>query len=139
MSILTKALGWFVGGSKSANKVLDGITKGADKLVFTDEEKADYYAQAQKIWIDMQKAAGDEASARSITRRIIAVSVIFVFLFFLVIAGMVYPWMKDWSAHLSALIFDSDFSYIVGAVSVFYFGPTHIAPMINSIRGKNGG
>ena len=56
------------------------IAEGIDHLNLSDEEKVQYVIEQQK------NMAGDENSIRSVTRRIIAVSIVSTFLAFLWLA-----------------------------------------------------
>ena len=60
-------LGWMTGGSKTAEKVVDGVSSGLDMMFYTDEEKS---IASQKVldWkLDYAKASANQ----SISRRVI--------------------------------------------------------------------
>lgn len=74
-------LSWFIGGSKSADKVIDGAIKAGDALVFTDEEKANNSNKAMELWIKFQEATlPQNETRRSIAILIIVLWVLLVFL-----------------------------------------------------------
>ncbi len=59
-----------------AEKAADGLYNGIDKLVYTDEEKAEAFAEARKTYLEFVKVAYDQNSIRSVTRRWLAWSII---------------------------------------------------------------
>ncbi len=63
---------WLTGGSGAAEKAVDGIYNGVDKLFYTDEEKASDYSLRNKLYIEYQKAT----MPQNVARRIIALMVV---------------------------------------------------------------
>ncbi len=55
-----------------AEKAADGLYYGIDKLVYTDEEKAEAFAEARQVYLEFVKTAYDQNSIRSVTRRWLA-------------------------------------------------------------------
>ena len=55
-----------------AEKAADGLYNGIDKLVYTDEEKAEAFAEARKAYLEFVRIAYDQNSIRSVTRRWLA-------------------------------------------------------------------
>ena len=82
-------LGFLTGNTKTANKVIDAGISGLDKLVFTDEEKADYNHKLQQLHLQFVKVAASETTAQSISRRLICLPVIYVWLL-LIVADVVF-------------------------------------------------
>lgn len=76
MSFISKI---FTGGV-DINKALDIVSKGADKLVFTQEERADLNKETTEGLSQFIKDTASENTARSITRRYVAILVIVVYL-----------------------------------------------------------
>ena len=68
-----KILGWLFGGSKAADKTIDGISKGLDKLVYTEEEKADAHKEGFKLWLEYQKATQPQNVARRALAMLVAI------------------------------------------------------------------
>ena len=104
----------------AGTKVIDGAVSGIDKLFFTAEEKSEASLKAVDLWIETQKAIRDEGSARSITRRILAVMIIGFTLVVGLGACIIFPFNAAWAAYLVALL--KEFGFMTGAVVVFYFG-----------------
>lgn len=108
---------------KVIDKSLDIIDKGVDgigKLFFTEQEKAELSQKTYETWLEVQRVTANESSIRSITRRVLAISIIGTFLLFLIMAAFAYPFMQSWSAYLLRLAQALD--QLVLAVAVFYFG-----------------
>tara|TARA_R110002153_G_scaffold144219_1_gene295375 strand:- start:155 stop:538 length:384 start_codon:yes stop_codon:yes gene_type:complete len=68
------------GNTKSVDKVVDAGISGLDKLFFTEEEKADYNNKLQKLHLEFVKIAANESTAQSISRRMICLPVVYVWL-----------------------------------------------------------
>ena len=117
---------------ETAGKVVDGVVSGVDKLFFTDEEKTEASQKAMDSIYSFIKTTMDESSIRSITRRVLAVMIVAVFLFLLVFGALVYFFDATWAAH--ALGCAKSLSNLVLAVSVFYFGPYQVGGMIQKIK-----
>lgn len=58
--------------SNVAEKAADGLYNGLDKLIYTEEEKSEAFAQAREQWLQFVAIAYDQNSIRSITRRWLA-------------------------------------------------------------------
>lgn len=71
---------FLTGNAKSVEKVIDAGISGIDKLVFTDEEKADYNHKLQELHLEFVKIAATESTAQSISRRMICLPVVYVWL-----------------------------------------------------------
>uniref|UniRef100_A0A6H1ZIS7 Holin n=2 Tax=viral metagenome TaxID=1070528 RepID=A0A6H1ZIS7_9ZZZZ len=93
---------------------------GIDALFFTDEEKSNASLKAVELWIETQKVLRDESSARSITRRYLAVMIMGVNLFEGLAACGIYKFDLEWSKFILEMMQSQ--AFMVGAVVVFYFG-----------------
>jgi len=71
---------FLTGNTKSVEKVVDAGISGLDKLFFTDEEKADYNQKLQSLHLEFVKIAANESTAQSISRRMICLPVVYVWL-----------------------------------------------------------
>jgi hypothetical protein len=85
MGILTKAFGFLTGGSDAAEKVVDGISNGLDKMVFTDEEKADYTVKGAELHLKLLEITNKESTASSIARRMICIPIVWLWLFMIIV------------------------------------------------------
>ena len=65
------------GSEKALGKVVDGVVNAADALYYSDEEKAEAKAKAFDQVIQWQQAT----SGQNLSRRVIALSCVFVWLF----------------------------------------------------------
>ena len=117
---------WFKGIFSTPKVVDTGLgliesgVKGIDALFFTEEEKAKQSQETYETWLEVQRVLANESTVRSITRRILAVSVMGTFLLFLIVAAFAWPFAKEWAAFLLSL--SKSLSQLVLAVAVFYFG-----------------
>lgn len=126
----------FITGADRAGKVIDkvgdGLFKGIDKLKLTEEEKLDYHASAGKLWIDVQKTLASENTARTLTRRYIAVAVMYSWLFMVLASFLLGLWeaIKN-GGNLSASValltmIGQVMGTIVLTIIVFYYGPAAV-------------
>lgn len=79
---------FLTGGSKTAEKVIDGVSSGIDMVFFTDEEKS----IASKKVLDWKLEYAKATAGQSIARRVIAfiVSGLWAFLIIIsVVAGLI--------------------------------------------------
>lgn len=113
------------GGSKKTGDVLekaaDGIYNGLDKLVYTEEEKADALAQGRELFMGFAKVAYDQNSIRSVTRRWLAFSIVGPCMGFYIGSAIVYFWNIEYANHLMTMA--QGLTPWAGGVLVFYFGP----------------
>ena len=63
--------GWLMGGAKSAEKMVDAVINTGDKLVYTDEERAEARAKTREWFLQYLKAT----QPQNVSRRLIAVIV----------------------------------------------------------------
>jgi len=117
-----------------ADKFLDGAMSGIDKLVFTDQEKVEFSQAAGKAYLEHQKVILKENTAKSITRRILAVMVMGTFLLLLVFSVGIYTIDPEWSKF--SLQVASTLSTGFTAIIVFYFGYYAIGNLMDKRNGK---
>lgn len=118
---------WFTSAEKSADKVLNGMVKGIDALVLTQEERVQYVAKAQDVWLETQKALAQETSARSVSRRFVAWGVILmVSLITITSTVLIAMGYKDMAGDVIKIADALWWGESFVAVIVFYFG-NHIA------------
>lgn len=113
---------WFNAGSDAAAKVLDGAVRGLDALVYTDEEKAEMRKKLGDQWVEVNKILTEETTVRSVTRRIMAVSIVFPFVGLITAAAIAWPFNQEYSKFLLGLA-DGNFGFMALGVAAFYFGP----------------
>lgn len=94
--------GWLFGGSKAADGVVDGIKKGIDALVFTDEEKSQANKTGMELFIKYQEAT----QPQNLARRLIALLIVGLFVC-LVVSGVVcYKLDKQYSEFIFMVLVD---------------------------------
>ena len=133
-----KAITGMFGSSDSLDKVLvtaaDGIYNGLDKLIYTDEEKADVMAKGRELFIEFAKIANDQNSTRSITRRWLAFLVMGPIMFIVMLSvlfhGLGMFFFENTDGANAAIVYADFLFSIVGEIGLwgagvlaFYFGP----------------
>ena len=84
MGFLKDAFSFLTGGSNAADKVVDGVYNGLDKLVLTDEERKDYQIKGGEMHLRMLEITCKESTASSIARRMICVPIVWTWLALLI-------------------------------------------------------
>lgn len=129
-----KSFGSFLkGGTGAAEKAMDGLINGADKLFLTTEEKLDYNQNATKLWIEIQKAIREEGSIRSITRRIFSLSCLFSYLFLAFLCIVFFKIDREFSLFIYQIM-EGKLGILTLGAGAFYLGPTMIANAVNKIK-----
>lgn len=126
---------WIFGAPSAAEKVLDGAVNGIDKLVYTEEERAEAKEKFLEHWLKLQATLGEETTVRGVTRRILAVLFCGTYVLLTLVAAAVWPWMKEYADFLWEIA-NGQYGWIVLTVVVFYFGPYVIERMLGK---KSGG
>jgi len=120
---------------KSSDKVADmgktiveGTVAGIDKIFYTEEEKAEnkmkiteLKQKGYELWLKLQETIANENTARSITRRILAVMFCGSYLLLLLASATLFPWFAEWAGQLFE--YAKVLTNPVLAVIIFYFGP----------------
>ena len=116
-------------GIKMANTLVEGAVKGMDALWYTDEEKAQDKGKVMDNYLELIKTTAGENTAKSKTRRILAIMIIgnalimtwFTILFKLL--GIFLESDKSDKAAVFVFTFLKEFWYYpVLSVVIFYFG-----------------
>lgn len=116
----------------AAEKTLDIIQNAGDAVWFTDEEKAENKKELFKLWADNLAKINDENSPRSLTRRYISVSVIFVWLLLNIVGVAAFLYDPVFADFVFSVVAEQ--SYIVGGIAVFYFGPHMIGRAVKALK-----
>lgn len=110
--------GWLFGGSKAAENTIDGIKKGVDALVFTDQEKATMNQDAFKLWIEYQKAT----QPQNLARRLIALVVVFIWAIIVLSAAVVgIIGLSEQAQYLMDLLFKTVMPSVVVIISFYFY------------------
>lgn len=134
---LASILGWFGGGTKAADTIIDGAVAGIDKLVFTDEERSELRGKLAEQWIELQKTLGEETSVRGVTRRILAVMFSSIYILFSVASVIIWPFWKEYADFIWDVA-NNVYGYITLAIVAFYFGPYFLSQLVERFMGKKG-
>jgi hypothetical protein len=129
-----KFFDWITAGPKAAEKVLDAGIAGVDKLFYTDEERAEARKELAAGWIKLQETLGEETTVRGMTRRILAVMVVGVYIFLSLMCVAVWKFDKGYADFIWEVANAGQYGYMTLAVVVFYFGPY----VFERIFGKKG-
>jgi hypothetical protein len=120
---------WITGASTSANKVVDtacnvvdNAVAGVDKMFYTDEEKAKAKKEMIAQYLEYVQSTLKETSIRSVTRRVVALGVIGVWLF-LILVSVAGFFLQETSMVQFILALLDRMTFPVSSVIVFYFGP----------------
>lgn len=105
---------------KTVDKVVDGAISGIDKIFYTNEEKADARRKLAEGVQEFVKSTLDENTARSRTRRVIAIMIMGVFLILIIAAAVAYPFDEAYSNFLFEIV--GDMSTFALMVAAFFFG-----------------
>ena len=139
-----------VGSSETASSLAKDISSGVDMLIYTDEEKAIAQKGAFTAWLKMVETMKDSEAYRSVTRRVLAVGIVFNLLAMIWICifaeiSAVFHWFEQLKepvaqpfTSITMAILQIANAYQLGwvfcTIIVFYFGP-HLIQFF----GKNGG
>ena len=130
----------FVNSNDTASNLAKDISSGVDKMFYTQEEKAENTIKAYDAWLRMVETLKSAETYRSITRRILAVFIIFNLIcmiwlcIFSEIAG-IQGWFGltiltvddvsftpvTWAILKLASVFE--LGWVFCTIIVFYFGP----------------
>ena len=134
MSFISKI---FTGGV-DINKALDIVSKGADKLVFTQEERADLNKETTEGLSQFIKDTASENTARSITRRYVAILVIVVYLIISLVIIAIGIWSTQKALELVKLTNELDLGTAFIAVIAFFFSSYMLKKFVPESRPKKG-
>jgi hypothetical protein len=136
---MVKLLGKIFGSEKALDTAVTGISKGIDALVYTEEEKAADAAEERKRGRQMVVEWMANSSGQKLARRLIAVSITFVWLMqyiaawaLVVTAVFVDPETADRLKEASAITQDHS-DGMTGAIMLilsFYFAAPHMDKIV---------
>jgi hypothetical protein len=126
-----KLFDWIFGASNSAGKVIDGAIAGIDKIVYTEEEKADARSKLLEQWIKLQETLGEETTVRGVTRRILAIMFCGAYILLSVSSAFIWPFWQEYANFLWEVA-NGQYGWITTAVAVFYFGPYAFEKMLSA-------
>ena len=115
MGFLSSIAGFFMGGSKTADTVINDISSGVDKIVYTDQEKAEASQKGFELFIEYQKATLPQNVARRQLALLVTAWWVLIGILYLIGRISGFEWADD------VLKFDSTVTPYVGGVWAFYF------------------
>lgn len=121
---------WLTVAPKATEKVLDGAISGIDKLVYTDEEKAEARTKYLETWLELQKMLGEETSVRGITRRILAIMCVGTYIFLSLFSVAMWKFDKAYADFIWEVGNAGQYGYITLTIVAFYFGPYFLEKLI---------
>ena len=110
----------------------DGVVKGIDALVFTDEEKAQYSAKSGELYLKFWETFGKENSDQSKARRELAKATFHVYFFLILSGAVVYRFDQSYAVYLFKIV--ESITWLVVMVAGAYFVPHQISKVW---QGKN--
>ncbi len=126
-----KWLARLFGSQKSIDKIVetaaDGIYNGLDKLVYTDEERAEALQKGREAFLKFVDIAYDQNSVRAVTRRWLAFMVVAPVMLAFVVSGAIYLVDTEYAKHLAGLV--RELGPWAAGVLAFYFGPHILGSM----------
>ena len=107
-------------GKLNIGKLVGDVTSGIDKAILTSEEKLDFSVKLADSLADYVGSTISENSARSITRRYLAVIIISVYLLLLIGACVISLWNVDKAMFVFNVA--CKLNTLVLMVGAFFFG-----------------
>lgn len=136
---IASTIGRVLGTDKAAESLINNTSNALDKLVYTSEEKADAEAKDRAEARAMIIRWMEATSGQNLARRLLAISITFVWLAMFCVAGVlkaVAPWVdKEVTIKImaSATSIGQDAIQISGAVMLilaFYFAAPHMGAIV---------
>jgi len=104
----------------TAATVVERGVAGIDALFFTQEEKAQMSHKTFELWLEVQRVIKDESSVRSVTRRVLAVMCMAVYLGLIVAACVVAFWEPTYANFVFTVA--KELTFMITGIAFFYFG-----------------
>lgn len=126
------------GSVKAVNTVADTVKAGVtmfDEAFYTNQEKAANAGKMVDAWLETQKITAQENSIRSITRRILAWSVMGLFLFLVLFACVIWKFDPAWALYIKHTIVETQLMYLAMIVGFFYFGYYGVTSIMKKRKG----
>ena len=142
---LSSVFGKIFGTEKALTSVVDNVSKGLDALVYTDEEKAGDAAKDRSEARSMVVSWMESTKGQNLARRLIALSIVFVWLF-QYLCSMFLSVASVWASSADRLI---ESSQIIGTfaermnapvmlILAFYFAAPYMGDIAKNAMNKFG-
>jgi len=114
---------------KIGEKITDGITRGVDALIFTDEEKNQLRQHGAEILLDFWKSVSSENTQQSMARRELAKMTMQVFFTLLLVGVAVFKFDRVFADFIFSVA--KEITWLVTLVAGIYFGPHQLSKIIS--------
>jgi len=135
--------GKLFGTDKALTAVVDGVSSGLDKLVYTDEEKADAAARERTEARQMVVGWMAATQGQNLARRLIALSITGVWLIDIIlaqVAGAVAIFVEDSAKveELAKFMMEGamEMNSAVMLILAFYFAAPHMGDIAKAVTGR---
>ncbi len=91
---------WLFGNAKTTSTVVDSISSGLDKLIFTDEEKSDANQKGVDLFIKYQEAT----QPQNVARRLVALIVTSIWAALILLGIATYPINLEFSQFILSVL-----------------------------------
>lgn len=146
LGFIGETIGKIFGTDKAAGALINNVSSGLDKLVYTSEEKAADHAasvtEARQMVIKWLEAT----SGQNLARRLLALMITMIWLMqyvFMMVMSVVSVWVQDPSAFIqSSQIMGGYAETMKGAVMLilaFYFASPYMGSIVQGALDKFGG
>lgn len=146
MNIFSSTIGKIFGTDKAIASVIDNVSSGLDKLVYTNQEKADEHAKDVTEARNMIIRWMESTQGQNLARRLIALVIVFTWLLmYLSMMGLSLTgvWVESPVKFIeSAKVIGNYAENMNGAVMLilaFYFAAPHMSSVVNAALNKFGG
>jgi hypothetical protein len=119
-------MGLFPWSSDNTTSALDIVEKTGDALFFTDEEKAAGRIKRQEIYLKLQEIVARQNTVMAKTRRMFALSTLWVFLGCVVASGA-FAGLGEMDIAKALLDLAGVLVWLVAMFAAFYVGPDAVA------------
>jgi len=144
--VIGETVGKLFGTDKAAAALIDNVSRGLDKLIYTDEEKADAKAdsmtEARKMIINWLEAT----SGQHLARRLLAIMITVVWLMqyvFMIAMSTMAVWVENPVPFVTSANVVAEYAETMkGAVMLilaFYFASPYMGGVVNAALDKFGG
>ena len=146
LGLIGETIGKIFGTDKAAGALIDNVSSGLDKLVYTSEEKAEAQAAAVTEARQMVIKWLEATSGQNLARRLLALMITAIWLLqyvFMMVMSTVSVWVKNPAAFVdSANVMGGYAETMKGAVMLilaFYFAAPHMGSVVQVALDKFGG
>jgi len=121
-------------GMDIANKTVDGIINGIDKMSFTQEEKFEAWKDIAQVHLAVMKEAAAESTTKSMTRRFLALILIGNYVFLSDIAAFGWLYKPSWSMYVLEICNNTILGKLTLWFGIFYVGYYGVSNIIDHVK-----